>query len=193
MPALSPLSDKFSGAAPRSAQDDRLASVALYVITHPRRIFIERWNWKAALLSALFRGAAFALPMTRVAPDDALRNICLEVGFRIAIGGFWGALLQAFRNAQPAWLASLAVAVILPAIAHVLEYLALAAGHATHITAGMAVSVMFSIVSLLINLGLMRRNLLVTGDGSESFVSDLRRLPLALAGMFRGTFAKRLI
>ncbi|HXA50419.1 MAG TPA: hypothetical protein VNV86_08960 [Candidatus Acidoferrum sp.] len=34
--------------------------------------------------------------------------------------------------------------------------------------------------------GLMRRGLLVTGNDGESLRSDLRRIPAALAGMFRG-------
>jgi hypothetical protein len=169
-----------------SQSSDRVASVAWYVVTHPWEVFIERWNWKAALLSALFRGVAFALPMTRLAGTGAMRNLCIELGFRLAIGGFWGSLLQAFRGAQPAWLAGLSVAIALPAAAHVLEFAALRAGHVTHIKTSMVVSVIISIGSLLINLGLMRRGLLVTGNEGESLRSDLRRIPAALAGMFRG-------
>jgi hypothetical protein len=157
-------------------------------MTHPWQVFIQRWNWKAALMSALFRGAAIALPMTRFATNDALRGIVIEIGFRVAVGGFWGALLQAFRRARPAWLATLAVAVVLPAAVHVLEYLALAAGHARHIYTAMAVSVIFSIGSLVINLGLMRRDLLLTEAGSDSLASDLRRIPPALAAMCREIF-----
>jgi hypothetical protein len=164
---------------------DRVGAVALYVLAHPWEVFVERWNWKAAMLSALFRGIAFALPMSGLAGGDAMRGLCIEMGFRIAIGGFWGSLLQAFRGARPAWLAGLSVAIALPA-AHCLEFAALRAGHATHIKTGMIVSVVISIGSLLLNLGLMRRGLLVTGDGGETLGSDFRRIPGALAGMFRG-------
>jgi hypothetical protein len=94
--------------------------------------------------------------------------------------------LQAFRGARPAWLASLTAAVALPAAAHCLEFAALRAGHATHIKTGMVVSVAISIGSLLINLGLMRRGLLVTGIEGGSLRSDLRRIPAELAGLFRG-------
>jgi hypothetical protein len=155
----------------------------VYVVTHPWQTFIERWNWKAALLSALFRGAAFALPMARMAGSEALPGIVIEIGFRVAIGGFWGALLQAFRRAQPAWLASLSIAVILPAAAQVLEYVALQAGRASHLNTAMAISVIISVGSLLMNMGLMRQELLVTEAGSDSLLSDLRRIPPALACM----------
>jgi len=169
-----------------SQSSDGVTSVALYVLTHPWEVFIERWNWKAALLSALFRGIAFALPMAGLAGRDAVSSLCIEMGFRIAIGGFWGSLLQAFRGAKPAWLAGLSVAVALPAAAHCLEFAALRAGHASHIKTGMVVSVAISIGSLLLNLGLMRRGLLVTGGDGGSLGSDLRGIPAALAGMLRG-------
>jgi hypothetical protein len=163
-----------------------VAAVARYVLTHPWQVFVEGWNWKAAILSAAFRGLAFAVPMTRLVGEDAVRSLCIEMAFRIAVGGFWGSLLQAFRGAQPEWLAGLSVAIALPAAAHCLEFAALRAGHATHIKTGMIVSVVISIGSLLINLGLMRRGLLVTGGGCDSLQADLRRIPAALAGMLRG-------
>jgi hypothetical protein len=50
----------------------------------------------------------------------------------------------------------------------------------------MIVSVVIAIGSLLINLELMRRGLLVTGHDGQPLRSDLRRMPGALAGMFRG-------
>lgn len=156
--------------------------VAGHVVTHPWEVFIKGWNWKAALLSALFRGVAFALPLAGVM-RGGLRSVCIEMGFRLAFGGFWGSLLQAFRRAQPAWLAAFAVAVVLPALAHGLEFSALRAGHATHIFTAMTVSVAMSIGSLLFNLGLMRRGLLITGRESAPLRSDLRRIPAALAAM----------
>jgi hypothetical protein len=159
--------------------------VVLHILAHPWQTLVERWNWKAALLSALFRGMALALPLSHLAWSDAAPGIWIEIGFRIALGGFWGALLQAFRSVRPAWLAGLSIAVLLPAGAHVLEFAALKAGHATHITTAMIVSVVISVGSLLINFGLMRRGLLVTGDHAAPLVCDLQRIPRALVDMFR--------
>jgi hypothetical protein len=155
------------------------------VLTHPWDVFVRRWNWKAAVLSAVFRGVAFALPMSHLAGHDILRTVCLEVAFRLAIGGFWGSLLQAFRGAQPAWLATTVVAVVLPAVAHSIEFVVLRAGHTTHLLTAMIVSVGITVGSLVINFGLMRRGLLLTGRESQSLGADLRQIPGALAGMFR--------
>jgi len=156
------------------------------VLTHPWEVFVERWNWKAALLSAIFRSIAFAAPMAGFVGGDALRSLWIEMCFRIAVGGCWGSLLQEFRSASPGWLAGLWVAIVLPAIAHVLEYLALRAGHATHIKTGMIVSIVISIGSQLISLELMRRGILITGENSKPLRSDLRCIPGTLAGVCRG-------
>lgn len=166
-------------------QVTRVGAVARYVLTHPWDVFVERWNWKAAALGAIFRGLAFALPMASLTGEGAMRSVCIEIGFRILVSGFWGSLLQAFRGAQPAWLAGLSVAIVLPATAHLLEYAALRAGHATHITTAMIVSIVVSIGSLLINFGLMRRGLLITGESGATLRSDLQRIPAALSAMFR--------
>jgi hypothetical protein len=179
--------------APPSASPERVGAVARYVIAHPWEVFVARWNWKAAALSALFRGLAIALPMAGISGQGALRSVAIEIAFRIAVGGFWGSLLQAFRDAQPALLAGLCVGIILPAGAHLLEYAALRAGHATHITTAMIVSVIVSTGSMLINFGLMRRGLLITGEDGAPLYRDLRRIPAALAGMSRSLFSHRLI
>jgi hypothetical protein len=169
-----------------SQPPETTGAVAAYVLTHPWDVFVLRWNWKAAVLSSLFRGGAFTLALARVADGDVLRTVLVEALFRVAVGGFWGSLLQEFRRAQPRWLAGIWVAIVLPATAHALEFVALTGIHAGPRRTGMIVSIAISAGSLLINLGLMRRGLFVTGDGGESLVSDLRRIPSALADMVCG-------
>lgn len=153
------------------------------VVANPWRTFVVDWNWKAALLGTLFRGALFfavALPRGH----GALRLVWIELIFRIFVGGFWGSLLQAFRGARPAWLSALLAAVLLPAGAHAIEYLALQAGHAAHVAAGMVVSIAVSVGSPLLNWSLMREGMLITGVGADSLGADLRRLPRLLAASF---------
>ncbi|MGB7760773.1 MAG: hypothetical protein WBL61_13150 [Bryobacteraceae bacterium] len=163
--------------------DMTMWQAAAAVIARPWKTFVVDWNWKAALLSALFRGILFLIVAVPRGPG-AMRLVWIELAFRILVGGFWGSLQQAFRGARPAWLAGLLVAVLLPATAHALEYLALQAGHATHIGAGMVVSIAVSVGSLLLNWFLMRKGVLITGNGSDSLGADLRRLPRLLAAFF---------
>jgi hypothetical protein len=163
--------------------DITVRQAAAAAITRPWKTFVVDWNWKAALLSAVFRGILFLIVAVPRGPG-AMRLVWIELAFRVLVGGFWGSLLQAFRGARPAWLAGLLAAVLLPAAAHSLEFLAFQAGHATHIGAGMVVSIAVSVGSLLLNWSLIRKGLLITGDGSDSLGADLRRLPRLLAAFF---------
>lgn len=145
---------------------ETVAEAAYRVVAHPWQTFVRDWNWKAALLSALFRVVLYAGATLR--GPGAMRGLWIELLFRLAVGGFFGSLLQAFRAARPAWLAGLSIALLLPGAAHSLEFMALTAGHATHIKAGMIMSIAVSAVSLIFNWLLMRKGLLVTDAGRRS-------------------------
>jgi hypothetical protein len=157
-------------------------SVVCDLLANPWKVFLFNWNWKAGLLGGLFRAALFSVA---VVPREsaALRGVAIQLVFRIAVGGLWGSLAQAFRAAQPAWLAGLCVAVMLPAAVHTLEYAFLTAGHASHIRRGMIVSVALSVVSLVLNWNLMRRGVMLTGKGTDSLATDFRRLPAVLGDL----------
>jgi len=171
-------------AGARVLEPESIGAAACRVIAHPWQTFVRDWNWKAALLSALFRAMLFSAATLR--GPGAMRGVWIELLFRLAIGGFWGSLLQAFRRARPAWLAGLCVTLLLPGAAHTLEFLALTAGPAAHIVTGMIVSIAVSVGSLLVNWLLMRNGLLLAGAGSGRLRDDLRRLPAVLRGMFGG-------
>ena len=87
-----------------------VGAAAVYVLTHPWAVFVTDWNWKTALLSAMFRLAVW--PATKAAgirlvSPGALRGLLIEFAFRLAIGGFWGSLMQAFAGRVPhGWPAS---------------------------------------------------------------------------------------
>jgi hypothetical protein len=155
------------------------------IVARPWTVFVVRWNWKAALLSAGIRGLLFCVVVVPRG-GGALRGALVEILFRIALGGCWGSLMQALRCARPAWLAGLLVALGLPGSAHALEYALLKVSGATHIASGMVVSILFSAASLVMNFMLMRRGLLLTGEGTGSLGSDFRRLPGVLATCLHG-------
>ena len=160
-----------------------VGAAAVYVLTHPWEVFITDWNWKTALLSAILRVAIW--PTTKVAgvrlvSPGALRGLLIEFAYRLAIGGFWGALLQAFAGARPAWLAGVCM-ILLQGCAHWFEYLVLRMGGAAHAGAITFASIVFSVQSLLVNWGLMRRGILLTGRHGSSLAADLRRIFGAMA------------
>jgi hypothetical protein len=111
----------------------------------------------------------------------SVRGFWIEFAFRIAVGGFWGSLLQAFSGARPAWLAGISLVVLLPGCTHCLEYLALRTGGAAHAGAVTVESVAVSVASLVVNWGLMRGGILLTGRGAVPLTADLRRIFRGLA------------
>lgn len=159
--------------------------------SHPLQI-ITRWNWKAALLGALLR-ASFYFTVYQAARENmraALTAAGVELAFRFFTSGASGSIVQSFRHATPAWLATLFVTITLPIISHSVEYV-------THYVQevyfasvlpvsenkgrqwAFAFSVLFSALSAMFNLFAMRHGVLLVGAGKEtkSLWSDIKKIP----------------
>jgi hypothetical protein len=176
MPACSSQPDPQPGGDEEPAARVSVLSVARIIITHPFESLVRNWNWKAGLLGGVFRAILFSIA---IFPRDsaAVRGVLIQLAYRVAVGGMWGSVAQAFRDAEPAWLTGLFLGAVLPVAVHLVEYAMLRAGHASHIRTGMISSVVLSVISLLLNWGLMRRGLMLTGKGTESLATDFARLP----------------
>lgn len=169
-----------------------LADVFRSLAQHPAQI-ITRWNWKAALLGAFLR-ASFYFSVYKAAKENwfvILSAVLVEFSFRFFTSGISGALVQSFRRATPAWLATLIVTVSLPIFSHTVEYVAhytqetyfssvLPASENNSRRIAFAVSVLFSVLSAMFNLFVMRHGVLLVGAGVEtkSLWSDLKKIPL---------------
>ena len=88
------------GSGPQGA-DRSDGPVFLRLLRDPFSVLVKSWNWKSAVLSSLFRAA-----------------MQTELFFRAISSGFYGALTESFREAEPPWAATLAVAVGLPFANH---------------------------------------------------------------------------
>jgi hypothetical protein len=168
-----------------------LSDVFRSLVQHPAQI-ITRWNWKAALLGALLR-ASFYFSVYKAAKENwlvILSAVLVEFSFRFFTSGISGALVQSFRRATPAWLATLIVTVSLPIFSHTVEYVAhytqetyfsavLPASENNSRRIAFAVSVLFSVMSAMFNLFIMRHGVLLVGAGAEtkSLWSDLKKIP----------------
>ena len=170
---------------PRKPQQlNRVFGVFKYLIQHPIEMLVLRWNWKAAVLSALLRAPIFFI--TYVFKKDGLK---LAVGaaiaqsiFRFVFGGVNGAIIQSFSKVEPAWHAVLTVPLILATFSHLIEYLVQTMydnqtgvnGKGNAIT----VSIIISAISAVFNLFAMRRGALLVKDESEQSIwRDLKRMP----------------
>jgi hypothetical protein len=138
------------------------------------------WNWKAALLSALYRAPVFFFTSLRAGWRLAVSAMFAETIFRAVTSGFYGALTQTLRNLQPAWLAVGLIAVVTPLVLQAMEYgfhFALGTPNLQH---GAIVSLIITAVGALFNLFAMRHGTFLTGSEGHSLGSDLKRLPLII-------------
>lgn len=171
-----------------------LGEVFRSLLQHPAQI-ITRWNWKSALLGAILR-ASFYFTVYKASRESLLVTmsaVLVEFCFRFFTSGISGALVQSFRRATPAWLATLIVSISLPIFSHTIEFV-------THYaqekyfssifppstnnsrTIAFAVSVLFSVMSALFNLFIMRHGVLLVGAGKEtkSLWSDIKKFPMLI-------------
>jgi hypothetical protein len=154
-----------------------IADVLRGFLERPSETLLRGWNWKAALLSACARGALFFVANLGAGLAAATGAMLIESAFYIVVAGFYGAMIQAFRRAQPAWKATLVVMALLPAVNHTLEFALHFAAGTRKIAAGVAASIVMSMVSAAFNLFAMRRGALIVGAGKQSLLDDLRQMP----------------
>ncbi len=88
----------------------------------PRKYLLARWNWKSAVLSSVFRAAIFFVANLTAGVSAAVAAMSTEFIFGGTVSGFYGALTEAFCDAEPAWAAAVSVLVLLPAANHVMEF-----------------------------------------------------------------------
>ena len=154
----------------------------LQLVRDPVGLLVRRWNWKSALLSSLFRAAIFFAANLAAGWRAAVAAMSIEFLYRGISAGIFGALTQAFRQAQPAWLAACTAMVLLPVASHSIEFAIHFARHTPKLITSIISSVIFTALSTLFNLYAMRRNVLIVGAEGGSLASDFRAIPRVLAG-----------
>jgi len=135
------------------------------------------WNYKSAVLSSCFRSSLFFTTNLSAGLDAATAALVTEFLFRFVTSGFYGAATQAFRRVDPPRLGTLGAVVLLPSVAHSLEFLVHSARGTPELAASMAASMAFTALSTAFNLFAMRRGVLIVGDGARSLGRDLASLP----------------
>jgi hypothetical protein len=150
--------------------------------TTPGDLLLRKWNWKSAVFSSLIRASIFFFCNLTAGMHAAEGAMLAEFVYRGVTSGFYGALTQAFRKAEPVWQASITVMVLLPLSSHSIEFVVHLVRHTPHLRTSIISSVCFTAISTLFNLYAMRRGVLVTGAGAGSVASDMRRIPGLIAG-----------
>ena len=178
----------------RCGEQISVGDVFRSLLSHPAQI-ITRWNWKSALLGAMLR-ASFYVGVYKASRENwraAAAAALVEFTFRFVTSGVSGALVQSFRRATPVWLATLIVTISLPTISHSIEYFThyaqeryfselVPASTNNSRQIAFAVSVLFSVMSAMFNIFIMRHGVLLVGAGEEtkSLWSDIKRFPMLI-------------
>lgn len=139
------------------------------------------WNWKTALFSAFLRAVLFAAVALRAGPPTVLKVVLVEFVITTVAAGFQGALTQALRGIEPAWRATLLCTLAVALINHPAEYLFHTLAGTPHTAAGIAVSLVYTIIATQFSLYVMRAGVFLAGAEGRSFSDDLRQLPGLLA------------
>lgn len=167
-----------------------VADVFGELLRNPVELLARRWNWKASLLSSFMRAAIFFAVNLRAGWEAASSAMMMQFVFRAVTSGYYAALTQAFRKAEPGWAAALTVTLVLPGLTHSLEFLAHWLQGTPRLLDSLAASISFTMLSTLFNWYAMRRGVLVVGEqGAYSLAGDFRRMPRVILGFLAAPFA----
>jgi hypothetical protein len=132
-----------------------------------------RWNWKSAVVSSACRAALFFLLNLSSGLGAALAAMQVEFVYRAIAAGWYGALTEAFARRTSGWRANAIALVVVPGIAHSIEFTIHWIAGTPELGRSVAGSVAFSAVTTAFNLFAMRRGALTVGPGSQSLAADL--------------------
>ena len=133
---------------------------------------LRRWNWKSALLSALWRGPMFAVLAARSGWMAAGAAGTAEMLLQAVAAGFSGAVAQAFHRVRPVWQGCLTAAALILCIQHPLELAVHTLRGTPNWRYGVPVSMAVSVTAAVVNMGLMRRGFLMVGEDAREGTDD---------------------
>lgn len=140
------------------------------------------WNWKCALLSATARSLVYLAALAHARLHGGLAIVAVEIAYVTATAGIYAGLQQQALRLRQRLLGNLAVVVGVPGVAQALDWLVhRAIGPAAPARATVLVCV-FTLVSALFHLHVMRRGAFLTGHAGRSLTDDFRRMPRLVLG-----------
>jgi hypothetical protein len=140
------------------------------------------WNWKCALLSAMVRSCVYLAALAHARHHGGLAIVAVEIAYVTATAGLYAGIQQQALRLRPRLTGDLVVVVGVPGLAQALDWL-------THCMIGPAaparvtvVVCVFTLISALFHLHVMRRGAFLTGRAGRSLADDIRRMPRLLLG-----------
>jgi hypothetical protein len=136
------------------------------------------WNWKCALLSAAMRSVVYLAAMARTGAHGRFAMVAVEIAYVTLTAGLYAGMQQRALALRSRLLGNFAVAIGVPFLAQGFDWLAhRAVGPVAPPKALIAVCV-FTLLSALFHLHIMRRGVFLTGSAGRTLTDDFRRMPL---------------
>ncbi len=152
------------------------ASGWLFGLTH--------WNWKVALMTAVLRGLACVFALRHMEQHARNHFGLVEAAFVVATCGFFSALQQQSLEIRSDLLAWFTCVVVIP-------FTSLGIDAGLHFwldgrdTRQLGVAaVIFTLVSATFHWHMIRNGVLLVGEQSHTFATDLKRIPRLTATYF---------
>jgi hypothetical protein len=140
------------------------------------------WNWKCALLSATARSIVYLVALSRTNRHGGLSIVLVEMAYVTLTAGLYAGMQQKALGLRNRLAGNLIVVLCVPGLAQLLDWL-------THRVAGAAVPgkatlavCIFTIVSALFHLHVIRRGVFLTNHRGRSLIEDFRRMPRLITG-----------
>lgn len=146
------------------------------------------WNWKTALVSAMMRAPIFFVANLSAGRNAAVAAFLTEFVYRVVASGFYGALTAYFARLRPKRTATVLALIVMPALAHSVEYVVHLLAGTPHIASAILGSIAVSVVTTLFSLFVMRRGLFL--PGAQSFAADVRGLARLVAVPVAGAWRR---
>lgn len=174
---------------PVAAQSVPLGRTLRALLQHPL-VLLRDWNWKAALFSALLRGALFFLTNLHAGRASAEKAMLVELVYGTAAAGLAGAVTQRLRHAVPRRYTALMVWLAVPAVMSAIQAMVHHALRTPRLRTGLIASFLFAAFATGFNWFAMSRGAFLTGEG-RSFSRDLLATPRLLWQFLTAFFAAR--
>jgi len=145
------------------------------------RLAHSLWNWKCALLSAAMRSAVYASAMARGTAHGRLAVVLVEVAYVTLTAGLWAGAQQQALRLQRRVAGNLIVVVLVPGLAQLCDLAVHNLCGARAPEKAAVVVCVFTLLSALFHLYVMRRGAFLSGQG-RSLGEDFRCMPRLLMG-----------
>ena len=108
--------------------------------------------------------------------------VVAEALFRILVSGFYGAIAQRLTRLRSRWKVVLMLVFVLPVAEQLIDYAIHRRRGTPNLGWAMVISCGVMAISALFNWYVMTHGVLLTGAGTSSLLSDLRRMPRLVVG-----------